>query len=513
MTDGRDLTDSAAIATAGVLATLCALAVGPAYINHDVAWYLHVVERWLAGAVLYRDVIDTNPPLITWLTAPAVAIAQAAGWPPTAVFKVGIFALGAAAIVVTRRLLAAQPAGRRFVGVAVVAFLCLPFVKEDFGQREHIAVLLTLPYVLAVATPGTRWRGLRILIGVAAGIGFSIKPHFALAWIAVTLQTAAVKGVRDLWRAEVLAVPIVMGLYGAAVLALTPEYLPIVDRVRQVYGGLDAGAAALIRIREVQLWLLVLAVMAAIRWPRDERLPVALFAAASGYLLGALLQEKGWSYHLYPARVFTLLSAAAAATVVLDLVPGLGAVLRGGRRGLAVVLASVLIVGSLRYVAEARRPARPDLVTPLVAAIHQYAPDGPVLVLGMRTIFYPGFPAVNYAGARWSSRHSALWFLPAFYAEQAALAGGPLVARRPAEMSALEATFFAEIIEDLCADPPRLLLVENPLPAAPAGRRALDLLAYYRQDERVMGLLNDYREAGTIGPFTLHVAEPGAHCR
>ena len=80
MTDSK--ATSAPIATTGLLLLLVALtvmAVGPAHLNHDAAWYLYVVERWPGGATLYRDVLDTNPPLIVWLSTPAVWAAGLAG--------------------------------------------------------------------------------------------------------------------------------------------------------------------------------------------------------------------------------------------------------------------------------------------------------------------------------------------------------------------------------------------------------------------------------------------------
>ena len=63
-------------AAAAVLAALCAAAAGPAYLNHDAAWYLHMVDVWLDGGTLYRSVIDTNPPLIVFLTAVPVLAAR-----------------------------------------------------------------------------------------------------------------------------------------------------------------------------------------------------------------------------------------------------------------------------------------------------------------------------------------------------------------------------------------------------------------------------------------------------
>jgi hypothetical protein len=243
-----------------------------------------------------------------------------------------------------------------------------------------------------------------------------------------------------------------------------------------------------------------------VRWPRDDRAPLVFFAAATGYLAAALLQFKGWGYQLYPARALTVLFLGVAAATVIDEAPALAALLRGGRAGLGVVFAATLVMSSVRYVLEARHPATPDLVTPFAAAIQRYAPQGPVAALSMRTIIYPAFPSINYTGASWSLRHNSLWFLPGLYADQDARSGGALVAHPLDRMPAIERTFFDQIVDDLCAAPPRLLAVETAAPAAPAGRRALDLIAYYSQDVRAERLLSSYAPRGTVGPFTLYSA-------
>ena len=91
-----------------LLIGLCAAAVAPAYMNHDPAWYLHMAGVWLDGATLYRDVIDTNPPLIVFLTALPVAISRALNLAGPLVFKAFVFAAAAlsvgAAIPFVRRI-------------------------------------------------------------------------------------------------------------------------------------------------------------------------------------------------------------------------------------------------------------------------------------------------------------------------------------------------------------------------------------------------------------------------
>ena len=511
MTDGSKVSTATNLA-ALVLGVLSLVAIAPAYLNHDAAWYLYFVQRWFDGASVYRDVVDTNPPLIIWLTALPAAVARGMGWQATAAFKGFVFLIAAASVLVVRSLVRRVWPEREFLLVTAVAFLILPFAKGDFGQREHLAVLLTMPYVMLSASRDERIpSAMRVLTGAAAGVGFAIKPHFLLAWIGIEwIMFARVKW-RSMRRPEFVAAVSVFVAYAVAVLALVPQYLEVAGQVRRVYGGLNSPIAVLMRLREVQLWIAALAVFLVVRWRREDRLPLAIFAVATGYLAAALIQFKGWGYQLYPARVYLVLFLAVAGAFLLSEVPALATLLRGGRRGLAVVFAAALIVAAGRYIAEAKRPATPDLVTLLMSAIAEQG--GSLTVLSMRTIIYPAFPAVNYSGVTWGIRHNSLWFLPGFYSDQDRLAGGPLQPHTLESMPALERMFFDQIVEDLCRTPPQLLAIEQPAPVAPAGRRSLDLRAYYSQSPSAVKLLTAYRSRGTIGPFELLTPGTTPACR
>lgn len=495
-----------------LLAALCLAAVGPAYVNHDAAWYLYMVERWRDGASLYRDVVDTNPPLIIWLMAPPVLLARVTDIGAPLLFKLYVFTIAAAAMLATGRIVRRGLPAREFILVTLVVFVCLPFAKGDFGQREHFALLLTMPYILAAAVPGAPiGRKAASLVGIAGGIGFAVKPHFLMAWIAVEAAVLWRDGAVSLRRPASIAAMATFVIYGLTAALMAPQYFGVADQVRQVYGGLNSPFAVLLRLREVQLWIVALAVMTAVRWPRAERVALVIFAAATGHLAAALLQFKGWGYQLYPARAMTVLFLGAASATLVDEAPGLIALLRGGRSGLGIVFAVILVISSARYILEARHPAAPDLVTPFSAAIRREAPQGPVALLSMRTIIYPAFPSINYTGAAWSLRHNSLWFLPGLYADQDARSGGPLVAHPLDQMPVIERKFFDQIVDDLCGSPPRLLAVENAAAAAPAGRRALDLVAYYSQSPRAARLFSSYAPGETVGPFTLYTA-PSSAC-
>ena len=64
----------------------------------DVSWLIDCDERWLDGAVPYRDFIETNPPASLWLYLPAVAAARALGLRSELLVSAYGFALAAVAL-------------------------------------------------------------------------------------------------------------------------------------------------------------------------------------------------------------------------------------------------------------------------------------------------------------------------------------------------------------------------------------------------------------------------------
>src|SRR6187397_2430917 len=85
---------AAALLTLGLVGAWFSYAGTP--LHHDPSFTLVATGRWLDGAKLYQDIMEINPPLIFYLTAPSVLVARIAGTPDATVFV--LFMLGLIAI-------------------------------------------------------------------------------------------------------------------------------------------------------------------------------------------------------------------------------------------------------------------------------------------------------------------------------------------------------------------------------------------------------------------------------
>jgi hypothetical protein len=111
-----------------VLVALLALAAvfyaaGP--LNQDTSFLVVAADRWLRGAVLYRDIMETNPPLIFYLTAPAVLLAKVLHMDASAVFVMLLCALILVSMIWCWSLLARAPEIGEFESLSDYDCLCL----------------------------------------------------------------------------------------------------------------------------------------------------------------------------------------------------------------------------------------------------------------------------------------------------------------------------------------------------------------------------------------------------
>ena len=137
-------------------AALLRLASGP-WFGADVSWLLTLGETLAAGTAPYSKFIEVNPPASILLYLPAVLIANQLDMMTEIVLNALIFcgaivSVAATVSILGRTGLLSPNKLRWFAVVALFVLLIAP--ADEFGQREHIAVIAILP-VLAVYAEGS----------------------------------------------------------------------------------------------------------------------------------------------------------------------------------------------------------------------------------------------------------------------------------------------------------------------------------------------------------------------
>jgi len=502
------------LAAAGIVALAAAVQLSFGMMA-DVAWLIHCDERWLDGALPYRDFLELNPPASLWLYWPAVALARRLGSPSEAVVSAFGFAAALSAIGVSALILrGVRGAGAGLALAALAALLLLP--GQTFCERDHLAAVFGVPF-LALALARARGATPGVALAAAAGLGCgamaAIKPPYALIAALLALYQLRRSGWRAVLRSPEYYVAAALGLaYVAAVAPLFPAYIANeLPFNAEVYVAVREPLAALVASPGAMTFLLIAltaAWAARGRWAEPE-FAIALLAAA-GAGLAYLAQGKGWVYQATPAMMYATLAApvalpaaplrgyaallagalAAAAAAPfghnLGLAVGVGIAVGFGldaaRAGAALSLprlapfAFAAAVGAACGLCTIERPTTPKLEA-LLAGL------GPHLTLG--TISEDeglGFPLVRRLHAVWAMRSHSL--IVSDYVLR-------LSAQRPAEAARL-APFAkrdrANLVDDITRRRPDALLV---------GPTGTALHAEVWADPRVQAAMADYAHVAT----------------
>ena len=465
-------------------------------LNHDVAAILNFAERWHAGERLYVDLIDINPPLIFILNRAPAALAAATGLDAVVCLQFSLITLGLVSWGLTLRVRdrpSEGPIERALLDVLPGVFLFT--AGYDFGQREHIVTLTALPYLLAAARR-SQGASLNAALPAAllAALGILLKPYFlalpALVEAAVFLATRRID--RTPWVLAAAGL-----LYAAIVILLFPVYLTdIVPLARDFY--LPIGQGTPLNILVKPRMIPVFALLVPLVWPAlKSPAPRMLCLAAIAMLVSAMIQHRGWSYHIVPIELLTTATAALLAAQWLDHhqreTPHAAAVLVG------LISLYPLCVGELpnKELLYARSEA-----ARLTARLRQYGPHPGVLIL--TPDISPTFPAVNDAHARLLLPAMDTWILEGAY--RTCPADG-IRYRAPPDMPPAERAFLTRVVTDFTHTPPPLVVIDR-VSGIPACPEPFDLLTYFLRDPGFAATWAGYRQAADIGRFRVFARVP-----
>jgi hypothetical protein len=383
-------------------------------LKDDIAWLLYVARRWMAGKELYTDLIEVNPPLIIWISAIPIAVAD---WLRVDAQFVAMPFFIAAILACnwwSASLLRANGGlfANRLPVFALIGSVFLVVPAGDLGQREHLLAAATLPYLILFAR---RLDGERLPVaaslaaGILAGLGCALKPRYG-AVFAVLECVALAYGLRP-WRLMPVAAVTTMIGYAGLVDAVSPAYLrQAIPMALALYGATDVSFLHLLSDSAVLIAEEVVAF--GLLWLRRRgmaeyklMLTLMVFAATSTVL--CFVAGKDWYYHRLPATIITVLAL---------ILWGVSEAVRQGRSIRLPLLVGTAAVAVFCFrsvqrmepaVAEAVAPqhtieARLEHLIRLEHA-HTYVAFSEWLALG--------FPVVNETGVRWASRFDSMWAL------------------------------------------------------------------------------------------------------
>lgn len=479
-----------------VAAVIAARATGT--VGSDVTWQLWIGHQLSGGVRLYRDIIETNPPLWFWMAVPIDWLSSFlhVRSDHLLILVMGFFAV--LALMATDRILPATSAPRRamLLGYAGLILVAMPWLEA--GQREQIALIGALPYAALIAA---RRAGrpvpmkLALLVGIGAGLGFALKHYFLLVPILLELWLLASLGRK--WRPfrpETVGMAAVGIAYAAAFAIWASDYLSVaLPLILLAYGV--TGAERLLDLFQPAVLVALATLALLVAHARSFRggqsgFVGALVLAAIGFGAAYFIQAKGWGYQAVP-----LVGCAAIALVAV-----LTAEAKPPR--LVALGAPALLV--LPFWISAQGAMRPD----------QTAADVDDAVAGLHAGDSVGFigtdPALGWTttlqrGFAYPSRYNGFWMMRAIVRNEALGSPDP-------RLTELGRRVVRETVQDFRCLPPKRIIVARPSPeAAQAGD--FDILTFFLRDPEFARLLAHYRpvERSSVEVFALESPLEPAH--
>ncbi|UUR08159.1 hypothetical protein [Sphingomonas glaciei] len=446
---------------------------------NDVAWQLWIGREMNAGAALYGDILEVNPPLWFWIGAGFDRVATTTGIAGERWLGLAFVSYAILSLLVTLRLLE-QPRRQWAAALALVATLLLTSPYAHL-QREQFLLMSVLPYLaLAVrrAEGGEVSRGLALAVGLIAAPGLALKHHFLIfpalveAWLWWRRKRFDI-------RPEHLSLVAAALLYAGAVVAFAPTYLStMLPLLRAGYHGYNPSLWTLLFQPGIVVGLFALAAAGLGR----GRLGVLGEAAAVGtaaFILVFIVQGKDFHYQAIPALGMALLT-------MLALLLGTG---KGGGRlvaavGLLVALMVPVKAGQARYdifFLQATRDLKPG--------------EGVTLVSPSQAL---AWPAVYERGLRWDSRTMGLWMVLSPWASEKD-------GSKDARMAMLGTAVRRELAAEIACKRPAMVIVDTFYDEEVPGG---DVLAWLNSDPRFRAALAGYREVEPV--FVLRRFVPDA---
>jgi putative flippase GtrA len=285
-------------------------------LTHDVSWQFWIARQMVHGVPLYERIMEINPPLWFWMAMPLVEIAEYIPVQADRLYIIAIILLSLYSALVTGRFLKPDDAAKRFaIMAALLAFFWIGPLY-DFGQREQLTIILTLPYCALIFKRQQNEpvpNALALFIGISAAAGFALKHYFVLVpvaleiWFLWHLRGPYLKRISGAFRIETIALALCAACYVAAILIFHPAFLSkIVPLVSASYIGYESPFITQLFRVEIVIWVFVLASMKAMRakvGQRDQSIGDVLAIAGVAFCASYFLQQKGWQYHAIPGTV------------------------------------------------------------------------------------------------------------------------------------------------------------------------------------------------------------------
>lgn len=483
------------------------------FLTWDVCWLLEDTQRLLAGGDYYHTFVENNPPMILFIYTIPVLISK---WLQSSViwiFRCYIYLIALVSILfcnfLINKILRPSDWLRQWLFMLTLAIVYLILPTNDFGQREHIIVMLTLPYFLLMSSRFdtfyvTREYNIRIItliiIGVLAGIGFAIKPYFIFALIFTEIALMVKKrNLLALMRVELISIILVILIYLISIFVITPDYMTkILPMVASLYVNYRLDTWETLFLNAISIATICSILLGCIFLHRAtyQGLIIILLLSLIGFFIAFLLQGKYWYYHMLP--MFSL--AIILAVIILPELTKMENILC---QVVSILLISIVLLIPL-LVIENRvatfatlYSSRDNETNQLIEYSKQNAGGGSIYLIS--TTAPPGAILPVYANVASASRFPDIWILPGIF--RLWEKSDP---KSHAKAEQYTRFLLNAVVEDFEKNKPTLVFVDMEKKKKFMENVKVDFIPLFMQDARFREIWKNYKYQKMIGRFAVY---------
>ena len=474
-------------------------------INHDIGWLFHATQQWLNGHELYTSIIEINPPMIFLLMSPATWLYDISDLTAAGTIKIYFSILITFATLLHFRIIQKIISKQLFYHVYITATIVIVFIVPlgDFAQRDHLAILFFLPYMLSRFIDAIEQQNASILglcfIGFVAGIGLSLKPYFILfpigceCWFLV--QT---RNWKLLFSPQVISLVTTGLIFISFVVIFQPQYIsqmiPLALATYWTYGQ----PLAYFNIPFLSL-IFAITVIAGLRLQnKNQKQLSSLFALMTAIAMVSFILQSHYSYQLVPFKTLLFLQFILVICFYLKQFETLNK--------LSLVIGLVSIIWMISYTAQSLSKGNAIFVEFLqqkklpsfsamgkahlehsIQVINQNFSNKPVYVLSSNV--WPSAFITLYTNSRWISGFPATWPLPAIdtaerYPEQLSI-------KKYNEIENIKEAVLSKIKEEITLNQPIAIIVDISEPPS-YFNSDFKFVSFFESQPQLQNIFNNY---------------------
>lgn len=304
--------------------------------NLDASNGLHEATLLFSGGKYFHDFYETTPPLFLYLNFPIVEILKHTG---SSYFFIVFFcyylllSLTSVSLcyLLSKKIFSNTEEIFRISFLLIIAAVFLIQLPCFFGEREHTAIILTLPYFLLLSLRADQKKvsiGLCAIVAVFSGIGFAIKPQFCIPFFLseiyllvylkqfskfVTthqIQSKRHEQLPKFIRTENTMIISLFFIYTVSTYLLYPDYFHLIipQAITFYYQGIPSSPYAFLKLPTFIFSIfIILFFLIEYKNIHLNSLSNTLFIGLVGFILTYFSQQVMWEYHFFPAYSLALI--------------------------------------------------------------------------------------------------------------------------------------------------------------------------------------------------------------